>query len=88
MLVIPLKDKCVETKAIKLRNGELQGDTYCPNLYTLCNNLVSWLIRSFKGYVLSKPIKEKVTHSLFIDDLKNYSNSVKEAVVSLNKIKA
>ena len=41
-----------------------------------------------KGYVLSSPIKEKVTHSLFIDDLKVYNNSIKAAVNALNVIKS
>ena len=53
----------------------------------MCNNLVSWLFRSFKGYILSKPIKEKVTHSLFIDDLKMYSDSLKAGVAALNSVK-
>ena len=51
------------------------------------NNLVSWLIRSFKGYVLSKPLKEKVTHSLFIYDLKMYSDSIKAGVAALSLVK-
>ena len=61
--------------------------TFCPKLYTLYNNLVSWLIRSLNGYVLSKPIKEKVTHSLFIDELKTYSYSLKSGIATLNLIK-
>ena len=88
ILVIPLKEKTIESQPIKLKNGELQGDTFCPNLYTLCNNLVSWVIRSFNGYVLSKPIKEKVTQTLFIDDMKNYWASPKAAVPGLNMIKS
>ena len=56
VLVIQLKDGPVETTPIELSNGELQGDTFCPNLYTLCMNLVSWLARTCDGYVLSKPI--------------------------------
>ena len=55
-LVVPFKDGPVESSIIDLKNGELQGDTFCPNLYTLCNNLVSWVIRCYKGYVLSSPI--------------------------------
>ena len=40
-------------------------------------NLVSWVIRSTEGYVLSKPISKKVTHTLYIDDLKGYSDEIK-----------
>ena len=88
VLVIPLKDGPVESTPIELTNGELQGDTYCPNLYTLCNNLVSWLARSFDGYVLSTPIKQKVTHTLFIDDMKNYWATLRALLYGMNLIKA
>ena len=72
VLQIPGKDGSVESDTIQFWNGELQGDSCCPAMYTLTTNPVSWKIRSFQGYVLSKPIKEKVTHALFIDDLKCY----------------
>ena len=85
--MIPIKERTIESRVIKLRNGELQGDTFCPNLYTLCNNPLSWLIRSFKGYMMSTPIKEKITHTLFIDDLKIYADSVTSALFVLNMIK-
>ena len=87
VLMIPIKERTIESRVIKLRNGELQGDTFCPNLYTLCNNPLSWLIRSFKGYMMSTPIKEKITHTLFIDDLKIYADSVTSALLVLNMIK-
>ena len=51
VLVIQLEDGPVESTPIELTNGELQGDTYCPDLYTLCNNLVSWVARSTDGYI-------------------------------------
>ena len=41
VLVIQLENGPVESTPIELNNGALQGDTFCPNLYTLCNNLVS-----------------------------------------------
>ena len=53
----------------------------------MVKNPVSWLVRSFQGYVLSTPIKEKVTHTLFIDDLKGYAKSLKEMVSEMNVIK-
>ena len=87
VLIIPLKDGPVETTPIELSNGELQGDTFCPNLYTLCMNLVSWLARTCDGYVLSKPIKRKVTHTLFIDDMKNYWASVRVLIAGMSLIK-
>ena len=87
VLVIPMENGNVESGLIRLTNGELQGDTFCPNLYTLCNNPLSWKLRSLKGYMMSKPIKEKVTHSLFIDDLKGYSNSMRNGEIIMNTIK-
>ena len=32
-------------------------------------------MRSLEGYKLSAPVREKVTHSIFIDDLKGYTMS-------------
>ena len=63
VLQIPGKDGSVESDTIQFWNGELQGDSFCPVMYTLTTNPVSWKIRSFQGYVLSKPI-------MFFDDLK------------------
>ena len=75
VLLIPVKDGNVETDTILLTNGILQGDSLCPGLYTLSKNVISWLIRSLEGYKLPVPISEKITHSLFIDDLKGYMMS-------------
>ena len=86
-LVIPTEDGEIETENIFLKNGIMQGDSVCPTLYTMIKNPVSWLVRSFQGYVLSTPIKEKVTHTLFIDDLKGYAKSLKEMISEMNVIK-
>ena len=85
VLEIPVKDGYVQTESIKLKNGILQGDSLCPSLYTLSKNVISWLIRSFEGYIISKPIKKKVTHVLFIDDLKGYAKS-REALIFCLKV--
>ena len=39
------------------------------------------------GYVLTKSIKEKVTHRLFIDDLKKYDRNLQELIESNDLIK-
>ena len=87
VLQIPGKDGSVESDTIQFWNGELQGDSFSPAMYTLTTNPVSWKIRSFQGYVLSKPIKEKVTHALFIDDLKCYVKKklVKKTIMTIKK---
>ena len=88
VLIIRTKEGVVESNSINLTNGELQGDTMCPNLYTLCGNPVAWSLRSTSGYVMSAPIKEKITHTLFIDDLKGYTKSIKTAGEVLIKLKS
>ena len=75
VIVIPVKDGNKESCVIRINNGILQGDSFCPGLYTLSKNVISWLVRSFEGYTLSKPIAFKLTHTLFIDDLKGYAKS-------------
>ena len=41
----------------------------------LAKNPISWELNRFEGYVISKPICEKITHSLYVDDLKTYDKS-------------
>ena len=72
---IPTSEGIVLSRLITFSNGELQGDSLGPTLYTLAKNPISWKIRQQQGYVLSSPIKEKITHLLFIDDLKKYDKS-------------
>ena len=83
---IPVKDGTKESCVIRIGNGILQGDSFCPGLYTLSKNVISWLARSFEGYTLAKPIVIKLTHTLFIDDLKGYAKSRNRLEYCLNKI--
>ena len=89
VLVVPLEQGDVLSEPIPIANGVLQGDTVCPNLYTLSRNPISWELRRCNGYILSKPIKQKITHSFFIDDLKMDSDTIKnlEKMLSLSKEK-
>ena len=51
VLVIPTKDGDVETENIPLRNGILQGDSFCPTLYIqhsqksyfVVNKIIRWV---------------------------------------------
>ena len=47
----------------------------CPRLFTLCLNPVAWQLKATEGYRLSKPIGTKVTHLLYVDDLKVFTSS-------------
>ena len=62
-------------EVITFRRGLPQGDALCPRLFTLCINLVSWMLKATEGYKLSKPIGKAVTHLLYIDDLKIFAAS-------------
>ena len=60
---------------IRFLKGLPQGDALCPRLFTLCLNPVVWLLGATEGYRLSKPIGAKVTHLLYIDDLKAFAST-------------
>ena len=60
---------------IRFIKGLPQGHALCPRLFTLCLNPVAWLLGATEGYRLSKPIRTKVTHLLYIDDLKVFASS-------------
>ena len=83
---IPVENGFVESDVIKLRNGILQGDSYCPDLYVLTMNVASWVARASDGYKMSAPIEAKITHTLFIDDLKGYAKSRAKLIEILNLI--
>ena len=86
-LIIPLKENDIISDPINVTNGVLQGDVISPNLYTLSTNPMSWELRRYEGYKISKPISCKVTHTLFMDDLKNYAKSFNEQRNMLSDIK-
>ena len=44
-------------------------------IYSCTKNPISWELSRFGGYVMSKPVSEKITHSLYVDDLKTYDKS-------------
>ena len=41
----------------------------------MCLNPIAWALKATGGYRLSKPINTKVTHLLYIDDLKAFAAS-------------
>ena len=62
-------------EVIHFNKGFPQGDALCPRLFTLCLNPVSWKLKASEGYKPSKPINGKITHHLYIDDMKIYATS-------------
>ena len=63
------------SRSIRFIKGLPQSDVLCPRLFTLCLNPVAWLLGVTEGYRLSKPIVTKVTHLLYIDDLKAFAST-------------
>ena len=51
---------------IQLKQGILQGDSFCVRLFTLCLNPIAWCLRSTEGYTYSHDKQEKLTHLLCI----------------------
>ena len=73
---------------IKFRRGLLQGDSICGCLYTVSINPTAWKLRTHDMYQLSKPVQEKMTHSLFVDDLKVYAKSKEKLTEALSDTKS
>ena len=55
---------------IRFNKGLPQGDALCPRLFTLCLNPISWKLKASEGYKLSRPLSGKITHLLYLDDMK------------------
>ena len=86
-LIIPLEEGDIVSDPIPILNGILQGDTMCGDIYTLSTNPVSWELRRYDGYRISKPINISISHSLFIDDLKAYTDTIRAMRIVLSEIK-
>ena len=56
-----------------------KGKSFCVQLFTMCLNPTAWYIRSTEGYSISKDKNRRVTHNLFVDDLKTYYKSQSKA---------
>ena len=47
----------------------------CARGFLRCLNPASWKLKASEGYKPWKPINEKITHLLYIDDMKMYATS-------------
>ena len=63
------------SNVIRFRSDLPQDDALCPTLFTLYLNPIAGRLRATDGYKLSRPISLKVTHFLYIDDLKIFAAS-------------
>ena len=71
---------------INIQRGIQQGDSFCVKLFTLCLNPIAWYLHTTEGYTLTHEKKSKITHSLFVDDLKSYHKSAVKAATITNKL--
>ena len=55
---------------IQFKKGLLQCDAFRPLLFTLHLNPIAWKLRTAEGYKLTKLISQKVTHLVYVDDLR------------------
>ena len=77
----------VKIGPIKVNRGILQGDSFCVRLFTFALNPIAWYLRSTEEYTLSHAPNKKITHLLFVDDLKSYHKFEQKAAVVLSKLK-
>ena len=75
-------------ETIKVNRGILQGDSFCVTLFIMSVNSLAWYIRSVEGYNITRHRNEKITHSLYVDDLKTYHKSRNKAAVMSTTIKS
>ena len=74
-------------EAVKVNRGILQGDSFCVTLFIMFNPL-AWYIRSTEQHNITCHRNEKITHSLYVDDLKTYHKSRNKAAVTSTTIKS
>ena len=78
----------IETSSIKYENGVLQGDCLAMMLFILSINPLSHLLRTTEGYTAGPPRARntKISHLLFVDDLKTFDKNRLQAEQKLRVI--
>lgn len=78
-------DGLQELGPVMINRGILQGDSFCVKLFNMCLNPIAWHLRSTEGYTLTHAKETKITHCLFVDDLKSFhKNQTKAATLTSN----
>jgi hypothetical protein len=82
------KESVSVTDLIRYLTGILQGDCLALLLFVLCVNPLSHLLNDCPGYMIGIPGARttKITHLLFVDDLKTYSKNRSDALKQLEII--
>ena len=77
-----------ELPRVNTQRGDFQGDTLSPLLFVICLiPLIHTLQKVNAGYQLGRGQRKKINHLLFINDLKLYRNSKKEAEKLTNTVR-
>ena len=87
VLIVPLEDKDFESDPIRITNGVFQGDVLSGDIFKLSLNPISWELRRYEGYTLSRPLSKKITHTFFMDDLKAYAKTLRLIIILMSEIK-
>ncbi len=77
--------QAVRETTIVYQRGLLQGDSLSPLMFCLCIAPLSWALRRRAG-VVSARLGIKITHTLFMDDLKVYASSEGSLRRTLRKV--
>ena len=80
-LEVKINEKKERIGPIQLKQGILQGDSFCVCLFTLCLNPIAWWLRSTEVYTYSHNKQEKLTHLFYVDDLKTYHKSAQKVLL-------
>ena len=78
----------IQTGCINYENGVLQGDCLAMMLFILSINPLSHLLQAVDGYAAGPPgaRETKITHLLFVDDLKTFDSGLTQAEEKLRVI--
>ena len=63
------------SSSVRFMKGLPQGDALCTRLFTSCLSPGAWLLGATEWYRLSKPTGTKVTHLLYVDDLREFAST-------------
>ncbi|XP_045463748.1 uncharacterized protein LOC123673305 [Harmonia axyridis] len=78
-LIVNTKNEHYKTGTINIKSGIFQGDTLSPLWFCLAMNLLSQLINRQKyGYIVERSRNIKISHQMYIDDLKLYAANEEE----------